>query len=47
MDWATLFGALETDASGAIEAILPYALGIAGTLIAVRVGVRLFRGFAK
>lgn len=47
MDWATLFGTLSTDATGAIEAIVPYALGIAGTLIALRVGMRVFKGFAK
>lgn len=47
MDWATLFGGLESDATAAIGAITPYALGIAGTLIALRVGYRVFKGFAK
>lgn len=47
MDWATLFGNLSTDATSSIETIVPYALGIAGTLIALRVGVRVFKGFAK
>lgn len=47
MDWATLFTGLQTDAEAAITAVAPYALGIGASVIALRLGFRLFRGFAK
>lgn len=47
MDLATIFGAVAADATDAISTAAPLALGVAGSLLAVRVGWRLVRGFVK
>lgn len=43
MDWATLFGNVQTEINGALNAVIPLAAAIFGTLAAVGIGIRVFR----
>lgn len=43
----TAFSNVQTDVTSIITTALPYALGVMGLIIAIRVGVKFFRGTAK
>lgn len=47
MDLAALFATLQTDVLDAIGDAAPVALVVGGSLIALRVGWRVFKGFAR
>lgn len=42
--FTTALGAVQTVVQNMINAALPIGLGIMGTILAIRVGVRFFRG---
>lgn len=43
----TAFGAVKTDVLGVVTKALPIGLGIAGIFIAVRLGIKFFKGVTK
>lgn len=43
----TAIGTIQTDVLSFVAAAVPVALGIAGTFIAVKLGVRFFKSIAK
>lgn len=45
--FTTAIGTVQTDAMGFITAALPVALAIAGTFIAVKLGIKFFKSTAK
>lgn len=42
----TAFGTVQTEATSAIGAVLPYALGILAAIIVINVAIRVFRRIA-
>lgn len=47
MDIATLFQPLQATLNGAITAVLPIGIGIFGTVMAVNIGIKMFKKTTK
>lgn len=45
--FTTAVGTIQTDVMSFVTAALPVALAIAGTFIAVKLGIRFFKSIAK
>jgi len=45
--FTTAITAIQSDAMGTITVALPIALGIAGTFIAIKLGMKFFKSVAK
>ena len=43
----TAFGAVQTDVVSVITTALPYALGIMALTVALRIGIKFFKGIAN
>lgn len=39
----TTFATVQTDAIGMIATAVPYALGIIGTVLAIKIGIKVFK----
>lgn len=47
MDYSTMFDGVVTEVTSAVGSVVPAAIGILGTILAISVGIKVFKKLAR